>query len=58
MFKVGKWRDMQAIQLELERWKMHEDGTGRPECSRPLGNLGVIETIISIITTLARVGTT
>jgi hypothetical protein len=32
---------------------MHEDGTGRPGCSRPLGNSGIIEIIISIITTLA-----
>jgi len=32
---------------------MFEVGTGRPGCSRPLGNLGVSEIIIRIITTLA-----
>jgi hypothetical protein len=42
---------LQAIQLELERRKMHEVGTGRPGCSRSLENLSVSEIIIRIITT-------
>ena len=32
---------------------MFEVGTGRTECSRPFGNLGVSEIIVRIITNLA-----